>query len=448
MASLLLHLLFISYMQILGSLLNRQLSEDERDTLLHHLVQINKAGPDLIDTIISTNPPNEDSLILVLGALARSNDITIESKVVEELLRRLSVAKSTGNNNEVITINYALSNTGSRLAIDALLSSLSLGDVDTQISVIRGLDVHLDQPAVQQALIVLLEMSTEDAMLEEVLRILKDAFNNKVLQDPSKELLDAVADMAIKIENANLYELLIQYLKLVGTNETQEMINTIMQQHNYGLLTNENAPSDSRIKRGTQWDSRSSSYYDLVASYSQRRSDVLSYPTYKAYIWGDRIGNGDLYAKVGVGAFAGAYCDGNDVHFKVFGKAVTQVHVLGTNYNVGHLEYADYTTDTYLYHKIYIRLGSYVLVNINNRYDLSCKSIRKTISDVSRTIFNFQHSYFVYVATISFTGRGTVDTTYTAGACMCPLSLTACVNLRPSITLRVTGGAEAGLLVS
>ena len=308
------------------------MSEHERDTLLHQLVQVNKAGPDLIDSIISTNPSNEDSLILVLGALARNNDVAIERTVVKELLRRLSVAKTTGNNNEVIAINYALSNTGSRLAIDALLSSLSLNDVDTQISVIRGLDVHLDQPGVQQALIVLLEKSTEDAVLEEVLGILKDAFNNKVLQDPSKELLGAIADMAIKIENANLYELLIQYLKLVGTDETQEIINTIMQLHNYGHLTIEyigNAPGDSRIKRGAKWNSNSSSYYDLVASYSQRRNDTLSYPTHKAYIWGDKYGVDNFHAKVGVGAFIGAYCNGTTIRFKVFGKAVTKVHVLG-----------------------------------------------------------------------------------------------------------------------
>ena len=454
MAGLLLHLLFISHtthMQILGSLLNRPLSEDERDTLLHQLVQVNKAGPDLIDTIISTNPSNEDSLILALGALARNNDIAIESRVVKELLRRLSVAKLTGDNNQVIAINYALSNTGSRLAIDALLSSLGLDDVDTQISVIRGLDVHLDQPAVQQALIVLMEMSTEDAVLEEVLRILKDAFNNKVLQDPSKELLDVIADMAIKIENANLYELLIQYLKLVGTNETQVIINTIMQQHNYGQLTNENtsnAPSDSRIKRGSNWDSTSSSYYNLVASYSQRRSDVLNYPTHKAYIWGDSYGISRLNAKVGVGAFVGAYCNGNIIRFKVFGKAVTQVHVLGKDYSIGHLEYADYTTDTYLYHKVYVKLGSSVLVNVNNRYDLSCRSSQRTLWDVSRTVFNYRYPYFIFVATITFYVRGTVGTACTAGVCMCPLSLTACANLRPSITLRVTGGAQAGLLVS
>ena len=400
-----------------------------------------------MDTVISANPSNDDNLLLVLGALARNNDAAIQSKVVKELLRRLNVDKS--NNSSVVSINYALSNTGSRLAIDALLSSLSHDDIDTQISAIRGLDVHTDQPAVQQALITLLKTSTEDAVLEEVMTVLNDALNNKVLQNPNKELLNAIVDMTIKLENANLYELVIQYLKLVGTNESQEMISIITQQHNYGQVTNErvtDVTGISRIKRGSDWDAYNSNY-DLVASYSRRRSDVLAYPAHKAYIWGQEYGVSKLKCKVGVGAFVGAYCGGTTKRFKIFAKAVTKVHVFGKDYPIGHLEYADYTTANYLYHKVYLKLGSNVLININNRYDLSCRSSRRTLWDRTRTIFNFRYSYFIVVASLTFSVRGTANTRSTADVCMCPLTLTACANLRPSITLSVTGGAEAGLLV-
>ena len=433
----------------MASLLSRRLSEDERDALLHQLSQLKKAGSDLVDTIISANPSNDDNLLLVLGALARNNDAAIQSKVVKELLRRLNVDKST-DNSSIVFINYALSNTGSQLVIDALLSSLSHDDVDTQISAIRGLDVHTDQPAVQQALIMLLKSSTEDAVLEEVMTILNDAFNNKVLQNPNKELLNAIIDMTIKIENANLYELVIQYLKLVGTNGAQEMISIITQQHNYGQVTNEHVndvTGISRIKRGSDWDA-SNPHYNLVASYSQRRRDVLTYPAHKAYIWGREHGVSKLKYKVGVGAFVGAYCSNITKRFKIFAKAVTKAHVFGKDYPIGHLEYADYTAGSYLYHKVYLKLGSNVLININKRYDLSCRSSRKTLWDTTRKIFDSRHSYFIYVASLTFSVRGIANTKSTAGVCMCPLNLTACANLSLSITLRVTGGAEAGLLVS
>ena len=413
-------------------------------------MQLKKAESNLVDTIISINPSNDDNLVLVLGALARNNDDAIQSKVVKELLRRLSIAKSTGNSSEaVVFINYALGNTGSRLAIDGLLSSLNHEDVDTQISAIRGLDIHVDQSPVQQALITLLKSSTEDAVLEEVLTILVDAFNNKVLRNPSKDMLNAIVDMTIKVENPNLYELLIQYLKLVGTNEAQGLINIIMQQHNYGQVTNDRVSDEadgSRIKRGSDWD-QSSSDYNLVASLAQRQNDVQTYPTHKAYIWGNKYGISKLNLKVGVGAFVGAYCGGSTNRLKVFGKAVAKVHVLGSDYNIAQLEYSDHTSGNSLYHKVYVKLGSSVITNIYTRYTV-CRNSKTTLWDRSKTVFDRRFSYFVFIGILSFTIRGTTSTTGTAGVCMCPLTLRACVNLRPSITLRITGGGQVDFVVS
>ena len=70
------------------------------------------------------------------------------------------------------------------------MPSLSHEDVDTQISAIRGLNIHIDQPSVQQALIILLNTSTEDTVLEELLTILIDAFNNKVLRNPQQRVVE------------------------------------------------------------------------------------------------------------------------------------------------------------------------------------------------------------------------------------------------------------------
>lgn len=357
--------------KILGSVLTRSLGEDEREVLLYQLAQLSKANSELIDTVINVMPSNEGNLLLILGALARNNNVTIQLKVVQELLKRLNVTKSTSNSTEeVVSINYALGNTGSPLVIDALLSSLSHDDVDIKISVIRGLGIHLDQPAVQQAFITLVKSSTEDSVLEEVLIILKDAFNNRVLQNPSKELMSGVVDMTIRLKNANLYELLIQYLKLVGTDVAQRMINIIIQQQNYGQVTNEHVTDmagDSRIKRNSDWDSTSSSYYDLVASYSQRHNDIVTYPAHKAYIWGNQYGLSKLNLRVGAGAFIGVYCGSYNKRMKIFAKARAQVHILGKNFDVAHLEYSDYLSNNYLHHRIYVKLGSSILKNVNEQ---------------------------------------------------------------------------------
>ena len=449
---IMIHILFKFFLKILGSLLTRSLSEDERDALLYQLAQLSKAESELIDTVINTMPSNEDNLLLILGALARNNNVAIQSKVVQELLQRLNAAKSTSNNTEaVVSINYALGNTGSQLAINALLSSLSHDDVDTKISVIRGIGIHLDQPAVQQALIALMKSSTEDSVLEEVLTILKDAFNNRVLQNPSKELMTAVVDMTIRLENANLYELVIQYLTLVGTNEAQRMIDIIIQQQNYGQATNEHVThmvGGSRIKRNSDWDSTSSSYYDLVASYSQRRDDVVTYPVHKAYIWGNRYGVSKLNLRVGAGTFVGVYCGSFNKRMKIFAKAKAQVHVLGKNFDVAQLEYSDYLSNNYLYHKVYVKLGSSVHKNDFERYDLTCRRTQKNLWNVNLTLFYLRFGFFLYVGTINFEIRATVNTRSDINSCNCPGSLTACANVVPSVTLRASGGASANLLVS
>ena len=116
---------------------------------MHQLVLIKNASLDLVNTVIGNIHGNDDGITLVLGALARNNNFAIQKVVVDELLNRLSTVISSGDDNEVmITLIYALGNSGSKLAISPILSTLEYDDIDIQISVIRSLTSHLDQPVV------------------------------------------------------------------------------------------------------------------------------------------------------------------------------------------------------------------------------------------------------------------------------------------------------------
>ena len=442
-------------MQILGSLLTKSLDEDERDALLHQLSQVTNARPELIDTIINTNPSNEDGLLLILGALARNNDAAIQSKVVNELIRRLEAAKSSGNSSEyIVTINYALGNTGSRLAIDALLSGLDHDDLDIQVAVIRSLNVHLDQPAVQQALITLLAKITEDKVLEEGLIILKDGFDNNVLRNPNKTLLNAIVNATIRLENPNLYKLLIEYLTAVGTDEALKDIIIIMQQENYRDVMHERTAGDSRVKRG--WDS-TNSFYNLVASYYDRRSDVLTYPNYKYNLMGRNYGVNSLYFQVGAGTFAGTDTGTtagtyisiitNTKQMKFFMKVAARVIVLGKTIEVARLEYSERTSGSSRYHKVYVKLGSTVRTNTYKKSSDGCKSSNGNMWYKSGSVLFYRYNYYVFIATISFYISGTASTRGDGGICMCPGRWSACAEFTPSATLRITGGASVNLAV-
>ena len=368
----------------------------------------------------------------------------------------MNAAKSTGNSSEdIVTLNYALGNTGSRLAIDALLSGIDHNDVDSQIAVIRSLDVYLDQSVVQHALITLLSTITEDKVLEEILMILRDGFSNKVYLDPNEDMLNAIVNTTIRLENPNLYELLIKYLTLVGTNDAVRHINRIMQQYNYGEVMHEHMAGDTRVKRG--WDT-TVSFYDLVASYYDRRSDVRNYPIHKSYLMGRNYGIKKLYFQVGAGTFNGAYSSGYTKRLKFFNKVAARAILLGSTREVARLEYSERTSGSYRYQTIYVKLGStvrtniyrksYIRTNIHRRSSSDCTSFKGNFWDTSSRVFTFKYGFFVYIATISFYLYGTVSTRCDGGICLCPSSLSGCAHIKPSVALRITGGASANLVVS
>ena len=258
-------------------------------------------------------------------------------------------------------------------------------------------------------------------------------------------MLNAIVNATIRLENPNLYELLIKYLTLVGTDDAVRHINRILQLYNYGEVMHEHTAGDTRVKR--QWDS-TDSFYDLVASYYDRRSDVLNYPQYKSYLMGRNYGINKLYLQIGAGTFSGAYCSGYTKRLKFFNKVAARVILLGSTLELARLEYTEMTSGSCRYQKIYVKLGSTVLTNIYRRSYISCTSLDGNFWYKSNRVFTFQYNYYVYVATINFYLYGTVSTWGNGGVCMCPSSLSACVHVTPSVTLRVTGGASVNLAVS
>ena len=443
-------------MQILASSLLQELDNEEKSILLHQLMQLRNTSLHLVNTIINTNPSDNDDIILVLGAMVRNSNATIHNIVVNELLKRLNMAiTSTNNTDTLITLTYALGNSGSKLAIHSLLSSLQHDDIDVQIAAIRSLGHHLDQTIVQKAFVISLALTDEDKVLEEILMILIDTFDSMILTNPSKEILDAIMSCTIKLENPNLYELFAKYIQKLHRDDVEEYVSLLRQQHNYGEVSRDLISDidgiDSRVKRGSDWDAYNSDY-DVVASYSQRRSDVTTYPYHRAYIWGRSYGVDKLSLKVGAGAFIGAYCQTNaNKRFKAFAKGAAKVQVFSRTFNLAHLEYSDHTPgNNSLYHKVYVKLGSNVIKNTYQSYYISsCQNNNINLWNSGEyTVFHLQFNIWVFVGTVGVYIRGSVSSRGDLNMCTCPAKLSACGNVKPSLSVRVGGGASASLLVS
>ena len=446
-------LLLYTFKQVLGSALQKYLNEDERSALLDQLMLIKNANLDLVNTVISSIISNDDDVILVLGALARNNSFTIQKLVVDEIVARLNVELSSSNNEAVTTLIYALGNSGSKLAISPLLSTLQYDDIDIQISVIRSLEFHLDQPIAQQAIITLLHSTDEDKILEEILKILIDAFENKILTNPSEEMINAIINSAIQLENPNLYELVAKYLHLLKTEGIDFYLDLLKQQPNYGDLQHDHIGdtdnNDSRVKRGTDWDENNSDY-NIVASYTDRRSDVTKYPIHLAYIWGKIFGVEKLNMKVGAGAFGGMTVTSPNVSFKLYAKIAANLNAFDQTFDIIDWENSRYTSGSQLLQKLYFKKGTSVFKNTVARFEPSCTKKTSKL-DGTEQIFNKDMRLYVYIGYIYIDISGTVSYDINMGWCAClsfpPPAAKANADLTAAFTLRVKGNAHTLVLV-
>ena len=438
--------LLYTYKQILGSaLLRRKLTEEERNTLLDQLVVIKKPSLDLVETVISSIPSNDDGIILVLGTLARSNNFAIQKVAIDELVQRLNTVLSSSDNEEVTTLIYALGNSGSKLAVSPLLSTLQYDDIDIQISAIRSLASHLDQPVVQQAIITLLSSTDEDKILEEILKTLIDAVENKILTNPNKELIDATINSTIKLQNPNLYELFVKYLEQLKIDEFSIYLDLLKQQHNYGDIQHEHFSdikrNTSRVKRGSDWDENNPEY-DVVTSYSQRKSDVDNYPCHQAFILGKRLGIDQLNLKIGAGVFGGIFINSTTVLYKFYIKVAVKVNVFGAEINVFDTELSSYTDGKYLYYKVYLKNAFRVVKNVNERKDLHIDKLIKA----KNTIINGTIDTIIN-RTINTIINGAIDPNIIKRAVDININGPGTPNVTVNQTDTVTNTTEVGTIV-
>ena len=227
----------------------------------------------------------------------------------------------------------------------------------------------------------------------------------------------------------------------------------LKQQHNYGDLQRDQVSdtngNDTRIKRGSDWD-QSYSDYDVVASYAQRKKDVVDYPDHKAYIWAKTFGVSKLSLKVGAGAFAGLHVTSTTIRSKFFAKLAAKVYVFGKTINVGEMESSHTTSGKIQNYKIYIKQGYHVDKNDFKQAEFGLNF--KTTYSYSRRIFYQKWPIFVYVGTVNVYIEGSlssgVSISLGASASLTPPTAKASIDTKLSFGLRVGGGAYASLLVS
>ncbi len=404
----------------------------------------------MVKQAVDPSPTSVDPLLLAFGALASDKNEGIQTSVVKDLIDRLerleATTESTEKTHPLIHTIHALGNTDSKFSVQTILKYLTHDDLDVQLASINALKAHSTDSTVQQQLQGLMYSAQFHEQIESVVQMLIEALDKMKDKNSHNVYVDALASIGF-FEDSKLHTLVTHYLQKLGTEKAlnlDKVLRSVERPVEDDETYDIRDESEARVRRGSDWDA-SSSIYNLVASYSSRKNDVINHPKHKAYIWGKKFGLSKVYAQIAAGGFAGLKPSGNG--YKLFGKVIAQGHAFGKTATALRAEFLRQRTGSSIYQKIYAKVVGKTLINEAGTVSAGCNSITKNLYSTTIQIFKLRFSVFIYVGTLDFYAGMTAKLGLKLKISVCETSIKACASLIPSLTLRAEGGASATILV-
>ena len=439
-------------MQALLAALDSAVDEEEQRSVVVYIAFTENPQPQMISELehrIGDNTLSTDPLLLAYGALVAKASPDLQQRMTFFLLSRLPHAET--NSSSLVHYILSLGNTESHEVATSLTGYLHHPDPHVQLSSIHALRYATDDGLVQKALITLLSQSpVSDEQLATVLQSLlygvEHASNNHLKKTFNADLATALLASIMETENDKLIIAFFSYLRSINSLESRQLLK-MMSLH---LTTKQmdGSSNGTRLRRGSDWD-QNDPIYNIVSPLATRIKDVKLYTKHKAYIWGRKVGVKHGNVQFAAGGFIGVSKAGD---YKVFGHSKAVGHAFGkTKTAVDFLvlrEKSSSSTRTRLYAEI---IGK-TLLNINDvSKSTVCKKFSKPLYNSKKfTLLKFQYSVFLYVATLKVNVGVYVSLNSNLYVEFCEKkgSLTAEAGLVATITLEITAGATANLLVS
>ena len=441
----------LSFFQTLVRALQRASTESEQTSIVSFIAFIRHANPTLLteleEVIISTDN-HLDPLLLAYGALASDTTVESEQRIVTFLLNRMEEAPRSALT--MIHYIHALGNTGSLFALDTITSFHNHSDLEVQLASISGMRKLIYDPLVEGTLYSILQsMPTSYEHVVAIAETLSEGAKYLEEKDidytPSVELQTALVASAVQLGDVELAELVFSFVETFETPESEGLSEALE-----NSITTE--LSQSRERRGTDWDA-SNSDYNIVASQGSRAADVRNYPNHRAYIWGKTLGISQANIKLGAGLFIGHHptCP----NLKAFGKAVARANLLHWSWNILHAEALMEKTDSRVRAKLYFKVLSNVLSDLSTTIDWSgtnCATIppRTVYSSPRYSLPRLSYRIPIYIGTLTLYlqphAQGRIETR--AELCASSRSVRAFAAIGPRIIFTVEGGVVGNILVS
>ena len=442
---------FLLLFQALLGALQRASTESEQTSIVSYIAFIRHASPNLLtelEQLIISTDNHLDPLLLAYGALASATTEESEERIVTFLLNRLEDAPRS----VMTTIHYihALGNTGSPFALDTIISFYNHSAPEVQLASISAMRKLINDPLVEETLYSILQsMPTSYEHVIAIAETLSEGAKYLEERDidytPSVELQTALVASAVQLGDVELSELVLSFVETFKTPESEGLSDALVDT----IVTEKVELSESRERRGTDWDA-SHSDYNIVASQGSRAADVRNYPNHRAYIWGKTLGISQANIKFGAGYFLGHRCP----NLKAFGKAIARAKLLRWSWNLLHAETLLEHSNGQVRTKLYFKVLNNVLTDLSATVTwpgTNCATTppRNLYSTRRYYLPGVSYSIFIYVGTLSLRLRPYVQAHIDSQSELCANSraIRAYAGIRPRLTFAVEGGVTGNILV-
>ena len=383
-------------------------------------------------------------LLLAFGALASNTQPEVEYEIATFLIRLYeTLITSTNDTSALTSLLLSMGNTGSDHVIYVILSYIDSSNSDLQRATIRALVkfTHLQQVIDSLAELLDKELPEETVVLitHTVVKGYRYSTDRDIDVAPEDvyPLIRNLISAVMRFNNTDLSQIVAAYVDEIGGEQSLFLRNELL----------------VRFKRGTSdWNSSSSSDYNLVASLSSRQQDVNTHPRYKAYIWGRRLGISEANLKAAAGIFFGRSDDCDNM--KGYAKAYAESNLLSRKRTLVDIEILLQKTPYSINGRLYAEIGGNTLLDQNLTIDGSnqCRSYNAPLSRSRYRLFEFTFHIFVYIGTVSVGIHVDLGVNVSFDAQLC--SSLSVYNLAngtagpvPQISLYAGGSARVTLLV-
>ena len=383
-------------------------------------------------------------LLLAFGALASNTQPDVEYKIATFLLGLYeTLITSTNDTSTLTSLLLSMGNTGSDHVIHVILSYVDSSTSDLQTAAIRALVkfTHLQQ--VMDSLAELLDKELPEETVGLITHTVVKGYRYSIDQDidiAPENVYPLVRNLILAVmrfNNTDLSQIVAAYIDEVGGEQSSYL--------RHELLV--------RFKRSTSdWDSSSSSEYNLVASLSSRQQDVNTHPIHRAYLWGKTLGISEANLKAAAGVFFGRSNDCNNM--KGYAKAYAEANLLSRKSTLINIDILLQKTPYSINGRLYAQIGGNTLVNENLNIDgtYQCSSYSTPLTRNRYRLFQFTYSIFVYAGFVSVGVHVDLGVTVSFDAQLCSSSsvynlASGSAGLIPQISLYAGGSASVSLLV-